>query len=66
MPGAEMPANLPHHPRVINHAGDPHGVLADGTAERVAVQPALPKEFSKKPARLAESQRALNRKTAPG
>ena len=35
VPGAEMPKDLLHHPRVINHAEDPHRVLADRAAERI-------------------------------
>jgi hypothetical protein len=32
-----MPEDLLHHPRVINDGDDPHGVLANGTTERVHV-----------------------------
>ena len=35
MPGAEVSKDLLHSPRVINHGDDPHGILADGTAQRV-------------------------------
>jgi hypothetical protein len=50
-----VPKDLLNHPRVINHAEDSHGVLADGTAQRVnmpdaqdEVPPALGGEFQRR------------------